>query len=162
MYCCPLCRPNGVGWLTWSSLVNSITSNCEGNTLLTLCNKKLVIVPPSRFYNWFWIFFHRWTRIRGSNFCPRLHSRVIRDSRIFPRFSAKCRFLKKVTNIFSRGLFRSTEWICKMILQKKKIQKVENSHFGNVLKFWYFFNFRTFYFHTFDFSGENVIVTEYT
>ena len=103
--------------------------------LITLCNKKLVMVPPSRFYDWFWIFFHRWTRIRGPNFWPRLRSRVIRDSRIFPRFSAKCSFLKKVTNIFSCGLFRSTEWPCKMILQKKKVQKVENSHFGNVLKF---------------------------
>ena len=102
---------------------------------ITLCNKKLVMVPPSRFYDWFWIFFHRWTRIRGPNFCPRLRSRVIRDSRIFPRFSAKCSFLTKVTNIFSCGLFRSTEWSCKMILQKKKVQKVENSHFGNVLKF---------------------------
>ena len=125
----------------------------EQSHSITLCNKKLVMVPPSRFYDWFWIFFHRWTRIRGPNFCPRLRSRVIRDSRIFPRFSAKCSFLTKVTNIFSCGLFRSTEWSCKMILQKKKVQKVENSHFGNVLKFeiLIFFQFSNILFSHFQF-----------
>ena len=111
------------------------------------------MVPPSRFYDWFWIFFYRWTRIRGPNFYPHLRSRVIRDSRIFPRFSAKCSFLTKVTNIFSCGLFRSTEWTCKMILQKKKVQKVENSHFGNVLKFQIliFFQFSNILFSHFQF-----------
>ena len=46
------------------------------------------------------------------------------------------------------GLFRSTEGHNKMILQKKKWKKVENSNFGGLFKFEIsdFFNFWTFFF----------------
>ena len=70
---------------------------------------------------------------------------------VFPRIG---RFLRVYKNkiegnkIEACGLFRSTEGHNKMILQKKKWKKVENSNFGGLFKFEIsdFFNFWTFFF----------------